>query len=71
VEMAVDWGRSHQDLSGAQAIGVGEIAWMKGHKYLKLPYQIDNHCKRLLCIGKERKAKTLLVFFRYSFCTWL
>ncbi|MEJ2394344.1 MAG: transposase [Candidatus Thiodiazotropha sp.] len=52
-------------------MGVGEIAWMKGHKYLKLPYQIDNHCKRLLCIGKERKAKTLLVFFRYSFCTWL
>lgn len=65
VEMAVDWGRTHQDLSGVQAIGVDEIAWKKGHKYLTLVYQIDNHCKRLLWIGKERKTKTLLGFFRW------
>ncbi|MCU7929155.1 MAG: hypothetical protein KZQ97_22385 [Candidatus Thiodiazotropha sp. (ex Dulcina madagascariensis)] len=36
VEMAVEWGRTHQDLSGVQAIGVDEIAWKKGHKYLTL-----------------------------------
>ncbi|WP_419637819.1 hypothetical protein, partial [Thiolapillus sp.] len=34
VEMAVEWGRAHQDLSGVQAIGIDEIAWKKGHKYL-------------------------------------
>jgi transposase len=65
VEMAVEWGRAHQDLSGVQAIGVDEIAWKKGHKYLTLVYQIDSHCKRLLWIGEARKTKTLLRFFRW------
>ncbi|WP_419650420.1 hypothetical protein, partial [Thiolapillus sp.] len=37
---AVEWGRAHQDLSGVQAIGIDEIAWKKGHKYLTLVYQI-------------------------------
>ncbi len=27
VEMAVEWGRSHQDLSEVSAIGIDEIAW--------------------------------------------
>ena len=65
VEMAVEWGRAHQDLSGVQSIGIDEIAWKKGHKYLTLVYQIDNHCKRLLWVGKKRKVKTLLGFFRW------
>ena len=65
VEMAVEWGRAHQDLGGVRAIGIDEVAWRKGHKYLTLVYQIDSHCKRLLWIGRERKAKTLLGFFRW------
>lgn len=64
VEMAVTWGRAHQDLSGIEAIGVDEIAWQRGHKYLTLVYQIDASCRRLLWIGQERKTKTLLRFFR-------
>jgi transposase len=63
--MAVAWGRAHQDLSGIEAIGVDEIAWQRGHKYLTLVYQIDAGCRRLLWIGQERKAKTLLRFFRW------
>ena len=65
VERAVDWGREHQDLSGIEAIGVDEIQWHRGHQYLTLVYQIDPHCKRLLWIGKKRKVKTLLGFFRW------
>jgi len=65
VEMAVAWGRAHQDLSGIRSIGIDEIAWKKGHKYLTLVYQIDQHCKRLLWVGKKRKVKTLLGFFRW------
>ncbi len=65
VEMAVTWGRAHQDLSGIEAIGVDEIAWQRGHKYLTLVYQIDASCRRLLWIGQERKTKTLLRFFRW------
>ena len=65
VEMAVAWGREHVDLSGIVSIGIDEIQWKKGHKYLTLVYQIDNHCKRLLWIGNKRKVKTLLGFFRW------
>jgi len=65
VEMAVEWGREHRDLSGIEAIGIDEIAWQRGHKYLTLVYQIDANCRRLLWVGKKRKVKTLLGFFRW------
>jgi transposase len=65
VEMAVTWGREHVNLHGIEAIGIDEIQWQKGHKYLTLVYQIDEGCKRLLWIGQERKVKTLLRFFRW------
>ncbi len=65
VEMAVAWGREHSDLSGIEAIGIDEIQWQRGHKYLTLVYQIDAQCKRLLWIGKKRRVKTLLGFFRW------
>jgi transposase len=65
VEMAVEWGRKHQDLSGIKSIGVDEIAWKKGHRYLTLVYQIDTHQKRLLWVGQDRKVKTLIRFFRW------
>ncbi|MDA0791740.1 MAG: ISL3 family transposase [Proteobacteria bacterium] len=65
VEMAVTWGQAHRDLSGIEAIGIDEIQWQRGHKYLTLVYQIDATCRRLLWIGKERKVKTLLRFFRW------
>ena len=65
VEMAVEWGRAHQDLSGIEAIGIDEISRQRGHRYLTLVYQIDRHCKRLLWVGKDRKTKTLLGFFRW------
>lgn len=65
VEMAVTWGREHQDLSGIKSIGIDEIQWQKGHKYLTVVYQIDQDQKRLLWVGQHRKAKTLLYFFRW------
>ncbi len=65
VELAVDWGLEHRDLSNISAIGVDEVQWKAGHKYLTVVYQIDAHCRRLLWIGEHRKAKTLLRFFRW------
>jgi len=64
VRWIVVWGLSHRDLSGVTAIGVDEILWQKGHKYLTVVYQIDRHCKRLLWVGKDRTVKSLLRFFR-------
>ena len=65
VEMAVTWGRQRQDVSGIGSIGVDEIQWQKGHKYLTVVYQIDEGRKRLLWVGEHRKVKTLIRFFRW------
>jgi transposase len=65
VEMAVAWGRAHQDLTGITALGIDEIQWHRGHHYLTLVYQIDADCRRLLWVGQERSVKTLLRFFRW------
>jgi transposase len=61
--MAVNWGLSHRAVSDVEAIGINEIQWWRGHKYLTLVYQIDSGCKRLLWIGQERKEATLNQFF--------
>src|ERR1035438_8494346 len=39
-------------------IGVDEIQYAKGHKYLTLVYQIDIGITRLLWIGKERTIES-------------
>lgn len=64
VKYAVSWGLAHRDLEGIEAIGVDEIQWQRGHKYLTLVYQIDEDCRRLLWVGKDRTTKTFLRFFR-------
>ncbi|MGE0759164.1 MAG: ISL3 family transposase [Pirellulaceae bacterium] len=63
VQYAVQWGFVHRDERGVTAIGIDEIAWQKGHKYLTLVYQIDQGMKRLLWVGTERTEKTLHQFF--------
>jgi transposase len=63
VEVVVAWGLEHRTLGPIQAIGVDEVAYGKGHKYLTLVYQIDAQCTRLLWIGKERTVKTFEGFF--------
>lgn len=63
VEWAVQWGLDHRDLSNIGSIGVDEVLWQRGHKYLTVVYQIDHECKRLLWVGKDRSIRTLLRFF--------
>ena len=48
-----------------KSIGIDEVQWKWGHKYQTLVYQIDEGCKRLLWVGPDRTAKTLLRFFRF------
>ncbi len=64
VKLIVEYGLKHRQLDGITAIGVDEIEYRKGHQYLTLVYQINVGIRRLLFVGKERKAKTLLRFFR-------
>lgn len=63
VQYAVLWGLANRDESGVTALGIDEIAWQKGHRYLTLVYQIDAGMKRLLWIGTKRTEKTLHEFF--------
>lgn len=64
VQQAVSWGLAQRDLSGIEALGVDEVQWRRGHKYLTLVYQIDAGAKRLLWVGRDRTVQTLLRFFR-------
>src|ERR1039458_7092215 len=54
VEYVVGWGLEHRTLEPIRAIGVDEIQYAKGHKYLTLVYQIDQGIIRLLWVGRER-----------------
>jgi transposase len=63
VEYVVDYGLKHRNLDNVTALGVDEIQYLRGHKYLTLVYQIDTSSRRLLFIGKDRTVKTLLRFF--------
>lgn len=64
VAWVVEYGLAHRDLSGITAIGVDEVQFQKGQRYLTVVYQIDHACRRLLWLGPERTTKTLLRFFR-------
>ena len=74
VRHAVAWGLAHRDLQGVTAIGIDEIQWQRGHRYLTLVYQIDAGCRRLLWIGRERTEDSLrrgLELLGENFCTGL
>ena len=64
VEVVVAWGLEHRILGPIQAIGVDEVTYAKGHKYLTLVYQIDAQCTRLLWVGKDRTVATFEQFFK-------
>ena len=54
---------AHRDLEAIEAIGIDEIAWRRGPRFLTVVYQIDAHCRRLLWIGPDRRVETLEAFF--------
>ena len=63
VEHVVTFGLEHRVLGQIDAIGVDEIQYAKGHKYLTLVYQIDLDVTRLLWVGKERTIESFQGFF--------
>jgi len=63
VEYIVKWGLENRSLEGITAIGVDEIQWKSGHKYLTLVYQINQGCIRLLWISKDRTEESFSKFF--------
>jgi transposase len=64
VKLAVFWGVVHRDERQIGAIGIDEIQWQRGHRYLTLVYQIEEGMKRLLWVAEERTEESLRGFFR-------
>jgi len=67
VYRAVRWvvrhGLANREIGEIEAIGVDEIAYRRGHKYLTLVYQIDADCRHLLYVAKDRTESSLRGFF--------
>ena len=63
VEHAVRWGLAHRNLDGIRSIGVDELSWKKGQKYLTMVYQIDHGRRRLLHIARDRTGASFAKFF--------
>jgi transposase len=56
---AVAWGLAHRDLGGVTALGIDEVAWSRGHKYLTLVYDIGSEARRRLAVAEERTEASL------------
>jgi transposase len=63
VEHVVAFGLEHRALGQIDAIGVDEIQYAKGHKYLTLVYLIDLGATRLPWVGRERTIESFQGFF--------
>src|SRR5438552_3527959 len=63
VEHVVTFGLEQRTFGVIDAIGVDEIQYARGHKYLTLVYQIDLGVTRLLWVGKERTIESFQRFF--------
>ncbi len=57
VEMAVEWGRAHQDLSGIQAIGIDEIPRQRGHRYLRWSTRSTRTVNGCCGLGKSASSR--------------
>ena len=63
VERAVAWGLAHRELSGITAIGIDEVLWQRGYRFLTVVYELTAGRRRLLWVGREREEATLHGFF--------
>lgn len=59
----MDYGLQHRCLDNIRSLGVDEIHYRAGYKFLTLVYQIDASCRLLLYVGQDRTVKSLLRFF--------
>jgi len=65
VQWVVEWGLANRNLQNIEAIGIDEVAWRKGHKYVTLAYDISQGKRRLLWIGENRRRATINQFFEW------
>lgn len=68
VHRSVAWvvahGLRNRDLGGIGALGIDEVSYGVGHRYMTLVYQIDSGSRRLLGVVEGRTIRSILRFFR-------
>lgn len=60
----VEYGLKHRSLDDIEAIGIDEVHFGQGHKYLTVVYQIDQGTRRLLSVTRDRTEQSLRDFFK-------
>jgi transposase len=65
VAWVVDYGLEHRDLNGITALGIDEVHYRKGNKFLTLVYQIDVGSRRLLWVAESRTHAAINGFFTW------
>ncbi|MEO1994541.1 MAG: ISL3 family transposase [Planctomycetaceae bacterium] len=63
IRWVVRWGIANQDIGTVEAIGIDEIQYRRGHRYLTLVHQSDEGCRRLLYVARDRTEESLRGFF--------
>lgn len=63
VRWVVHWGLVNREITDLKAIGVDEIQYRRGHRYMTLVYQIDAGRRCLLYIAQDRTEQSLRKFF--------
>jgi len=64
VAWTVRFGLKNRCMDGIEALGIDEVAYGVGHKYMTLVYQIDKGSRRLLGVLEGRTIKTMVRYFR-------
>ena len=70
VRYVVEWDMAHRDLSGVTAIGIDEVHFGKGQKYLTVVYQLCGDLRRLLFITPRHDSAALSGIFDEMGATW-
>jgi transposase len=70
VRYVVEWGLSRRDLSGVTAIGIDEVHFGKGQKYLTVVYQLCGDVRRLLFVTKRNDSAALEAIFDEAGEAW-
>lgn len=65
IARVVTYGLEHRNLDGISAIGVDEICYRVGQKFITLVYQVDAGSRRLLWICDTRREKAFTAFFTW------
>jgi len=70
VQYVVEWGMAHRDLSGVHAIGIDEIHFGQGQKYLTVVYQLCGNVRRLLYVTPGHDKAALQAIFDEAGEAW-